>query len=97
VTPDTLLVSGIAVGGREAATVGEAARWLHDRDILQMTFTGDLAVASLQRLLGLLSEDSRIIRRRGGPAKVWADEGDTALLLGQIDFSRVLADREVVN
>src|SRR5436189_154315 len=74
VTPGALLVSGIAVGGREAGTIGEAARWLHDRDILQVTFVGDVAVASLQRLLGILAEDSRVIRRRGGPARVWAGE-----------------------
>src|SRR5881394_986327 len=50
VTPDTLLVSGVAVGGRDAGAIAEAARWLHDRDILQMTFTAEVAVPSLQRL-----------------------------------------------
>src|SRR5262245_52275246 len=97
VTPETLLVTGVAVGGKDAAAIAEAARWLHDRDILQMTFSGDIPVASLQRLLGILSEDSRVVRQRGGPAKIWAEEGDSALLLEQIDFGRVLEDREVQN
>src|SRR5260221_14260700 len=97
VTPDTLLVAGIPAGGRDAGAIAEAARWLHDRDILQLTFAGDVSVPVLQRLLGVLSEDSRIIRRRGGPAKVWAEEGDTAVTLQQIDFSQVLEDRDVTN
>jgi hypothetical protein len=97
VTPDNLLIEGIAVGGRDAGAIAEAARWLHDRDILQLTFAGEVTVAAVQRLLGVLSEDSRIIRRRGGPAKVWAEEGDQAIAVQQIDFSQVLEDREVTN
>jgi HEAT repeat protein len=97
VTPDTLLVAGLSVGGRETSTVAEAARWLHDRDILELTFTGEISLPALQRLLAVLSEDSRVLRQRGGPAKVWADEGDPAIGIQQIDFSRVLEDREVAN
>jgi HEAT repeat protein len=97
VTPDTLLVAGIAVGGRDAGAIAEAARWLHDRDILQLTFAGEVTVHGLQRLLGMLSEDSRIIRRRGGPAAVWTEEGDAAIAVEQIDFSQVLEDREITN
>ncbi len=95
VTPDRLLVSGIAAGGRDPALIAEAAAWLHDRDILQMTFAADITTAALQKLLGMLSEDSRIVRQRGGPAKVWAADGDTALVIEQIDLSQVLEDREV--
>lgn len=97
VTPETLLVEGIAVGGRDAGTIAEAARWLHDRDILQMTFAGQVSINALQRLLAVLSEDSRIIRRRGGPANVWAEEGDATITVQQIDFSQVLEDRDVTN
>jgi hypothetical protein len=97
VTPDTLMVAGIAVGGRDAGTIAEAARWLHDRDILQLTFAREVGVPGLQRLLGVLSEDSRVIRQRGGPAKVWAEEGDAAIAIEQIDFSHVMEDREVTN
>jgi hypothetical protein len=97
VTPDTLLVAGISVGGRDAGAIADAARWLHDRDILQMTFAGEVGLPALQRLLGVLSEDARIIRRRGGPAKVWAEEGDAAIALQQIDFTQVLEDRDATN
>src|SRR3954464_5567739 len=65
VTPDDLLVAGVPVGGRDGGATGEAARWLHDRDILQLTFSGEVTVPLLQRLLGVLSEDSRVIRQRG--------------------------------
>ena len=44
VTPDTLIVARIPVEGREAATIGEAARWLHDRDVLEIAFPGDVSV-----------------------------------------------------
>jgi len=94
VTPDTLLVAGLPIDGRDAAVVAEAARWLHERDILEVTFVGDVSVAALQKLVGVLVEDSRVIRQRGGPAKVWAETGDAAIALQQIDFSRVLQDGE---
>lgn len=97
VTPDSLLVAGIPVAGRDAGTIAEAARWLHDRDILQLTFAGEVTVLALQRLLGMLSEDSRVIRQRGGPSRVWAEEGDAAIAVQQIDFSHVMEDREVTN
>src|SRR5262245_51344046 len=97
VTPDALLVSGVPARGKDAAVIAEAAQWLHNRDIIQMTFSSGIAVPALQALLGLLSEDSRIIRQRGGPARVWAEEGDASLLIEQIDLSQVLEDRDVTN
>jgi len=97
VTPDSLMVAGIPVAGRDAGTIAEAARWLHDRDILQLTFAGEVTVLALQRLLGMLSEDSRVIRQRGGPSRVWAEDGDAAIAVQQIDFSHVMEDREVTN
>ena len=96
VTPDTLLVAGIAVDAREGA-VAEAARWLHDRDIVQLTFAGEVSVPALQRLLAVLSEDTRVVRERGGPATVWADDGDPAIGVQQIDYTHVLADRDVTS
>ncbi|HWJ55103.1 MAG TPA: hypothetical protein VNR90_02780, partial [Vicinamibacterales bacterium] len=87
VTPDGLLVAGVPVAGKDTAAIAEAARWLHNRDILRMTFAADLPIPSLQRLLGILSEDSRLVRQRGGPAPMWAEAGDAALLIEQIDFS----------
>lgn len=92
VTPDTLLVAGIPLDGREAAAAAEAAHWLHERDILEITFVGDVSVSTLQKLLAMLTEDSRVVRQRGGPAKLWAERGDPTIALQQIDFSRVLQD-----
>jgi hypothetical protein len=97
VTPDDLMVAGFTVGGRDAAVIKEAAAWLHDRDILQMAFTGEVSVPVLQRLLAILSEDPRVVRQRGGPAKVWAEAGEPSLTIEQLDFSRVLEDRDVTN
>src|SRR5215831_8637482 len=97
VTPDALLVAGIPAAGRDAAAIAEAARWLHDRDVLRMTFTADISTAALQKLLAILSDDSRLVRQRGGPAALWAEERDASLRLEQIDFSQVLQDREVQN
>ena len=90
VTPDDLLVTGLPVAGRDGGSVAEAARWLHDREILELTFEAEVSVAALQRLLAMLSEDSRVIRQRGGPAKVWEQEGDGAIRIEQVDFSHVL-------
>src|SRR5262245_1208630 len=81
VTPDTLLVSGVEVGGHESGAIAEAARWLHDRDIVRLTFAGAIDVSELQTLLTILSEDPRITRQRGGPATVWGEVGVTALAI----------------
>ena len=97
VTPDTLLIAGVPLTGRDAAVVAEAAAWLHDRDVVELTFLGDVTVASLQRLLGVLSEDSRVTRQQGGPARVWSAQADPSILVEQIDFSHLLEDREVIN
>ena len=93
VTPDTLLIAGALLTGGEAGGAADAARWLHDRDILQLTFVGDVGIHALQRLLAMLSEDPRLIRQRGGPARVWTESGDAAVAIQQIDFSHLLQDR----
>ena len=97
VTPDTLLVDGVPLSGRDMGSISEAARWLHDRDILELRFAADTTVPALKRLLGVLSEDSRVIRQRGGPANVWIAEGDATITIEQIDFSQMLEDRDVTN
>ncbi|HEY2435308.1 MAG TPA: HEAT repeat domain-containing protein [Vicinamibacterales bacterium] len=93
VTPDTLLVGGVPAGP-EPAAIADAARWLHERDVLQIAWTGGIAATALQRLLALLCEDPRAVRQRGGPAAVWSADGDPAITLEQIDFSQVLQDPE---
>ena len=69
VTLDTLLVEGCTVASERP--VADAARWLHQHDILQMTVAGDVPVESLEALLALLSEDVPAVRSRGGPAEAW--------------------------
>src|SRR5688572_13960561 len=46
VTPQTLLVASVPLP--EEPPVAEAARLLHDRDILQITFLGDVPPFALQ-------------------------------------------------
>ena len=98
VTPDTLLVAGIAVGGRDAGAIAEAARWLHDRDILQLTFAGEVsrrrAAAPARRCSPRTrgSSAGAAGRRRSGPKKATPPSRSQ-----QIDFSQVLEDREVTN
>src|SRR5438093_485140 len=78
-----VLVEGIPVK-RERMTA-EAAAWLHARDILQITVAGDVAPRALQPFLALLAEDPASVRRRGGPAAVWAEQRDRSILIEQID------------
>lgn len=94
VTPETLLVGGAAAPVADRS-IGEAASWLHHRDILRLTFVGEVPAGELHALLALLAEDVSAVRARGGPAKAWSAEGHPAIALEQIDFSHVLDDREV--
>jgi HEAT repeat protein len=98
ITPDTLLVDGAPAAGRAdriEGPVAEAAAWLHQRDIVQLSFAPELPPQALQQLLALLVEDPAALRDAGGPAKAWAERGNGAIVIEQIDFDRVLADREV--
>ena len=91
VTPDSLLVEGLpAIDGQPF--ISDAAAWLHERDIVQLTFEPAVAVPSLERLVALLAEDVRTLRERGGPAAVWRAGGDTAVAVEQLDFAKVLED-----
>ena len=94
VTPETLFLEGAPAAAAEGP-VAEAAAWLHHRDILQLTFSPDPPVAALHAFLALLSEDAQAVRERGGPAKVWQAQGHPSIHIEQIDFARVLEDREV--
>ena len=93
ITPKTLLVAGLPLPEDQA--VAEAARLLHDRDLLQITFLGDVPAASIQALLTLLNTPADDLRRDGGPAKAWAAAGQGGVALEQIDYEKILEDREV--
>jgi HEAT repeat protein len=94
VTPETLIVDGVPASTRDGA-VAEAAAWLHDRDVLQLTFAADLPPPALHAFVAMLAGDAHDLRASGGPAKVWQQQGHGGIAIEQIDFERVLADREV--
>jgi hypothetical protein len=94
VTPDTLLIEGISLASPDKL-VGEAAALLHDKDILQLSFFGEVAESALRDLLKLLSQDAASMRGRGGPAAIWGAEGDQSIVVEQIDYLKVLEDRDL--
>ena len=89
VTPDTLLVEG-APADRGQTAVADAARLLHDRDLLQITFVGAVSRDTLQAFLKLLTLDPADVRARGGPASIWAVEGHSSMVIEQVDYKKVL-------
>ena len=93
VTAQTLLVAGVALP-RDPVVV-EASRLLHDRDILQLTFLGEPPAESIHGLLRLLTHDPDDLRRDGGPAKVWEAARISSIVVEQIDYEKILEDREV--
>jgi HEAT repeat protein len=95
VTPETLLIEGI--GAPAEGPTGEAAIWLHHRDILQLSFAPDVPAPALHALLSLLAEDVRSVRAKGGPALAWAADGLAGIGIEQIDFSSMFEDRDVAH
>ena len=93
VTPDTLMIEGTMADGSQSG-IAEAAALLHDRDILALTFVGEVPAEALLAFLRVLSLDSDERRKRGGPAAIWASEGHPSIAIEQIDYSRVLAREE---
>src|SRR5215216_2358238 len=93
VTPKTLLVAGYPLPEDQA--VSEAARLLHDHDILQITFLGDADTPALHALLALLSRTAEQLRAAGGPERAWAAAPHTSIAIEQIDYEKILEDRDV--
>lgn len=93
VTPEDLLVDGAAVTVRDRA-IGEAAGLLHDRDIIQVHFAGSVPASGLVAFVTLLSQDVETVRQRGGPTRVWQQEGDSSIIVDQVDYQEILADHE---
>ena len=93
ITPDTLLVEDAPADPAQSA-IAEAAALLHDRDLLRLTFVGDVPENALRSFLRLLALDADERRRRGGPAQIWAIDGHPSLTLEQIDYEKVLAREE---
>lgn len=93
VTPDTLLVDGIVPASRGATA--EAAAWLHRRDVVGLSFAGDVPPEEFEDFLRLLSQDPASLRAAGGPGKAWQATGHLTIAIEQIDFATILQDRDV--
>jgi len=89
VTPETLLVEG-ASADRNQAAIADAAALLHDRDILHLTFVGDVPIEALRSLLKVLTLEAADRRSRGGPAQIWRTEGHPSIVVDQIDYGKLL-------
>jgi HEAT repeat protein len=93
ITPETLLIEGIAADAPQSA-IAEVAAFLHDRDLLALTFAGDVPSKAIRGLLRVLSLEPDERRQRGGPAQVWQTDGHPSIVLEQIDYEKVLARDE---
>ncbi len=93
ITPATLLVDGKSADRKESA-IAEAAALLHQCDLINITFLGDVPPEAIQTLLRVISLDSTDRRRRGGLARVWTTDGHPSILLEQVDYQEVLARTE---
>jgi HEAT repeat protein len=90
VTPDTLMIEGTMADAGQSG-IAEAAALLHDRDILALTFVGEVPADALHAFLRVLTLDANERRRRGGPATIWVADGHRSIVIEQIDYSKVLA------
>ena len=93
VTPKTLLVAGLPLP--EDPPVAEAARLLHDRDVLTVSFLGNVPIDALRRFLKVLALSSADLRSAGGPAGVWNAGGHPAIAIEQIDYEDILEDKDI--
>lgn len=93
VTPETLLVAGLPLPPDQP--IVDAARLLHDRDVLQLTFVGEPPTEALHSLLKILSLPSSDLRAAGGPAAAWSSGGHASIAIEQIDYEKILEDRDV--
>ena len=90
ITPDTLMVETAAADAAQSG-IAEAAAMLHDRDMLRLTFIGDVSPAAVHALLRMLALEPADRRARGGPAKIWASAGQPSIAIEQIDYDKMLA------
>src|SRR5207245_2878764 len=79
ITPETLMIAGVAADASHAP-IAEAAALLHDRDLLGLTFVGDVPDDGIRALLRVLSLDADERRRRGGPVRIWETDGHPSIV-----------------
>jgi HEAT repeat protein len=90
ITPDTLMIEDSAADAGQTG-IAEAAALLHDRDLLRITFIGDIPQLALHAFLRVLTLPTAERRQRGGPAQIWMTEGHPSIVLEQIDYEHLLA------
>jgi len=95
ITPQTLLIEGASADTGQGG-ISEAAALLHDRDLLRITFVGEVPPEAVHALLQMLVLDVADRRARGGPAKIWETGGHPSVQLEQIDYASLLARDEGV-
>jgi HEAT repeat protein len=94
ITPDTLMIESAAADANHTG-IAEAAALLHDRDLVTLTFVGDVPEEALQAFLRILTLDAAERRARGGPAKIWlAEGGHPSIVMEQIDYEHLLTREE---
>ena len=72
----------------------EAAALLHDRDVLRVIFAPHLEPECVQAFVELIACDPAELRGRGGPAEAWRSTGLAGIGVEQVDYRKVLEDRE---
>ena len=89
VTPQALLVEGVAIEGTDLS-ISDCAALLHDRDILQITMISPPPDPVIRSFLAMLTLDRETRRAQGGPAAIWAADPQTSILIEQIDYQEIL-------
>ena len=93
VTPETLMIEGTLADASQGG-IAEAAALLHDRDILTISFLGEIPPDAIHALLRVLALDAAERRRRGGPRAIWGEEGHQSIAIEQVDYEKMLAREE---
>jgi len=93
VTPETLLIEATPADAMQPG-ISEAAALLHDRDLLRITFLGEVPPEALHAFLRVLSIEATDRRARGGPVQIWIADGHPSIALEQIDYAKVLQREE---
>ena len=92
ITPSALVLDeGVALDQGPAA---DAAALLHARDVLRLVFAPDLSPRVVSEFVELIAADPASLRDRGGPAEVWRASGLAGIDITQVDYQKVLEDRD---
>ena len=92
VTPEALVIDG--GGTLDQGPAAEAAALLHARDVLRLVFAPQLPPDVVRAFVDLIAGEPAAIRERGGPSAAWQATGLGGIDITQVDYARVLEDRE---